>query len=45
MSYDQIQLQTQRELELDMDWREMFEFLSEFEQTFKIDISFDEVDQ
>jgi acyl carrier protein len=43
--YDQIQLQTQFELELGMDSREMIEFLFELEQTFHLIISFDEVDK
>jgi acyl carrier protein len=43
--YDQIQLKTELELELGMDSREMFEFLSELEKTFNINISFDEVDR
>lgn len=42
--YDQIQLQTELELQLGMDSREMIEFVSELEKTFKINISFDEVD-
>lgn len=43
--YDQIQLKTELELELGMDSREMVEFLSELEKTFKINISFDDVDR
>ena len=43
--YDQIQLQTKLELELGMDSREMVEFLSELEKTFKINISFNDVDR
>jgi len=43
--YDQIQLKTELELELVMDSREMVEFLSELEKTFKINISFDDVDR
>ena len=43
--YDQIQLKTELELELGMDSREMIEFLSELEKTFKINISFDDVDR
>jgi acyl carrier protein len=42
--YDQIQFQTELELELGMDSREMMEFLSELEKTFNLNISFDEVD-
>lgn len=42
--YDQIQLKTDLELELGMDSREMVEFLSELEKTFKINISFNDVD-
>ena len=43
--YDQIQLKTELELELGMDSREMVELLSELEKTFKINISFDDVDR
>lgn len=43
--YDQIQLKTELELELGMDSREMVEFLSELEKTFKINISFNDVDR
>ena len=42
---DQIQLKTELELELGIDSREMVEFLSELEKTFKINISFDDVDR
>jgi acyl carrier protein len=42
--YDQVQLETQLELELGMDSREMFEFLNEIETAFQIQIDLDEVD-
>ena len=42
--YNQIQPETQLELELGMDSREMFDFLSELEKTFIIVINRDEVD-
>jgi acyl carrier protein len=42
--YNQIQPQTQFELELGMDSREMLVFLSELEEAFDLMISFDEVD-
>jgi acyl carrier protein len=42
--YDQIQLKTKLELELGMDSRELLEFFSELEKTFKIKISFDDID-
>jgi acyl carrier protein len=42
--YDQIELQTELELQLGMDSREMLEFLAELEKNFNINISFDEVD-
>jgi len=42
--YDQVQLETQLELELGMDSREMFELLDELEKTFKITIDLDEID-
>jgi len=42
--YDQIQLETQLELELGMDSRELFELINELEKTFKIDIDLDELD-
>lgn len=41
---DQIQPETQLELELGMDSREMFEFLDELEKTFAITIDRDEID-
>ena len=42
--YDQVQLETQLELELGMDSREMFELLTELEEIFQITIDFDEID-
>lgn len=42
--YDQIELQTELELQLGMDSREMLEFLAEIEIIFNITVSFDEVD-
>ena len=42
--YDQIQLETQLELELGMDSREMFELFGELEKTFKISIDLDDID-
>jgi len=42
--YDQVQLETQLELELGMDSREMFELLNEVEENFKITIDLDELD-
>lgn len=42
--FDQIQLETKLELELGMDSREMLEFFHELEKTFKIEISFDDID-
>lgn len=42
--YDQIELQTELELQLGMDSREMLEFLAELEKNFNININFDEVD-
>jgi len=42
--YDQVQLETQLELELGMDSREMFELLTELEESFKITIDLDELD-
>jgi acyl carrier protein len=42
--YDQIELQTELELQLGMDSREMLEFLGELEKNFNININFDEVD-
>ena len=43
--YDQIQLETELELELGMDSREMLELLNELEITFKIQINLDDIDQ
>lgn len=42
--YDQVQLETQLELELGMDSREMFELLEELEKSFHIQIDLDEID-
>ena len=42
--YDQLQLETQLELELGMDSRELFELLYALEKTFDINIDFDEID-
>ena len=42
--YDHVQLETQLELELGMDSREMFELLDEVEKTFNITIDLDEID-
>ena len=42
--YDQIELQTELELQLGMDSREMLEFLAALEKNFNIQINFDEVD-
>lgn len=42
--YDQIQLETQLELELGMDSREMFELLGELERTFNLTIDLDDID-
>ena len=42
--YDQVQLETQLELELGMDSREFFELFYELEKTFEITIDFDEID-
>jgi acyl carrier protein len=42
--YDQIQYETKLELELGMDSREMFELLAELEQTFNLNIDFNELD-
>jgi acyl carrier protein len=41
---DQIQLETNLELELGMDSREFFEFLDEIEKIFEISVDFDEID-
>ena len=43
--YDQVQLETQLELELGMDSREMLELLGELEKTFNITIDLDEIDR
>ena len=43
--YDQVQLETQLELELGMDSREMLELLDELEKTFHITIDLDEIDR
>ncbi len=43
--YDQIQAETEFELELGTDSREMLELLSEFEQAFEIQISQDDIDK
>ena len=42
--YDQVQLETQFELELGMDSREMLELFNEVETTFQIQIDLDEID-
>jgi acyl carrier protein len=42
--YDQIQLETQLELELGMDSREMFELIKELEKMFEVQIDLDEID-
>jgi acyl carrier protein len=42
--FDQIELQTEFEVQLGMDSREMLEFLIELEKVFKIKINFDDVD-
>jgi acyl carrier protein len=42
--FDQIELQTELEVQLGMDSREMLEFLIELEKVFKIKINFDDVD-
>ena len=42
--YDQVQLETQLELELGMDSREMFELLNEVEENFNITIDLDELE-
>jgi acyl carrier protein len=41
---DQIQMETNLELELGMDSREFFELLYEIEKIFEITIDFDEID-
>ena len=43
--YDQIEPKTRFELELGTDSLEMLELLSEFEQTFDIEISQDDIDK
>ena len=43
--YDQIQLETNLELELGLDSREFFELLHEIEESFQIEISLDKVDK
>ena len=43
--YDQIQLETQLELELGMDSREFFELIEKLEVRFKILIDFDDLDE
>lgn len=43
--YNQIQPETEFELELGTDSREMLELLSEFEQAFEIQISQDDIDK
>ena len=43
--YDQIQLETQLELELGMDSREFFELMEKLEVRFKILIDFDDLDE
>ena len=42
--YDQIQYETKLELELGIDSREMFELLSELEQSFNFNMDSDEID-
>ncbi len=42
--FDQIELQTEFEVQLGMDSREMLEFLIELEKVFKIKVNFDDVD-
>jgi acyl carrier protein len=42
--FDQIELQTELEVQLGMDSREMLEFLIELEKVFKIKINFDDID-
>ena len=42
--FDQIELQTELEVQLGMDSRELLEFLIELEKVFKIEINFDDVD-
>ena len=43
--YDQIQLETQLELELGMDSREFFELIDRLELQFNILIDFDDIDK
>ena len=43
--YDQIQLETQLELELGMDSREFFELIDRLELQFNILIDFDDLDE
>lgn len=42
---DQIQLQTELELELGFDSREMIELINELEVTFQIEINLDDIDK
>ena len=42
--FDQLELQTEFEVQLGMDSREMLEFLIEVEKVFKIKINFDDID-
>jgi len=43
IKYDQIELETQFELELGMDSREFFELIVDFEEVFQIDLFLDDL--
>ena len=45
IKFDQIELETNFEIELGFDSREFFELINDFENTFNIDIFLDDIDE